>query len=84
MLLPKGLTAVVLSGRRMLGLRYHIFQVNVDGTGLVHQAPAFGADDLAVDVPVAPWEAALGARVGVPLLEGEATLSVPAGTSSCT
>jgi curved DNA-binding protein len=43
-----------------------------------------GADDLAVDVPVAPWEAALGAKVSVPLLEGEATLSVPAGTSSGT
>ena len=41
-----------------------------------------GADDLAVDVAVAPWEAALGARVSLPLLEGEATLSVPPGTSS--
>lgn len=41
-----------------------------------------GEDDLAVDVPVAAWEAALGARIPLPLLEGEATLSVPAGTSS--
>jgi curved DNA-binding protein len=43
-----------------------------------------GDDDLEVDVPVAPWEAALGAKVPVPLLEGEATLSVPAGSSSGT
>jgi DnaJ-class molecular chaperone len=41
-----------------------------------------GADDLEVDLSVAPWEAALGAKVPVPLLEGEATLSVPPGTSS--
>jgi curved DNA-binding protein len=41
-----------------------------------------GEDDLAVDVFVAPWEAALGGRVPVPLLEGEAVLTVPPGSSS--
>lgn len=41
-----------------------------------------GDDDLLVEVPLAPFEAALGAKVSVPLLEGEATLSVPAGSSS--
>lgn len=43
---------------------------------------AEGEDDLATDVWVAPWEAALGARVPVALLEGEATLSVPPGSST--
>ncbi len=38
--------------------------------------------DLEVDLPIAPWEAALGAEVAVPTLEGIATVKVPAGSSS--
>jgi curved DNA-binding protein len=38
--------------------------------------------DLHVDLPVTPWEAALGAEVPVPTLEGEAQLKVPPGSSS--
>jgi curved DNA-binding protein len=37
--------------------------------------------DLYVDLPVAPWEAALGATVPVPTLDGEAKVTVPAGSS---
>src|SRR4051794_15176631 len=37
--------------------------------------------DLEIDVAVAPWKAALGARIGVPTLEGDATVKVPAGSS---
>lgn len=39
-------------------------------------------DDLVVSLPIAPWEAALGAKVDVPTLDGEVTLSIPAGTQS--
>ncbi|HEV7615483.1 MAG TPA: DnaJ C-terminal domain-containing protein [Solirubrobacterales bacterium] len=39
-------------------------------------------DDLVVEVPVAPWEAALGATVPVPTLHGNAKVKVPAGSSS--
>lgn len=39
-------------------------------------------DDLDLDLPVAPWEAALGATVPVPTLEGTAKVRVPAGSSS--
>ncbi|HEV3389926.1 MAG TPA: DnaJ C-terminal domain-containing protein [Solirubrobacteraceae bacterium] len=39
-------------------------------------------DDLDVDLPVAPWEAALGATVPVPTLTGTARVKVPAGSSS--
>ncbi len=35
--------------------------------------------DLYVDLPVAPWEAALGADVPVPTLDGGARVKVPAG-----
>jgi curved DNA-binding protein len=38
--------------------------------------------DLHVELPVAPWEAALGANVAVPTLEGSAKVKVPAGSSS--
>jgi curved DNA-binding protein len=38
--------------------------------------------DLEVMLPLAPWEAALGATVGIDTPGGSATVSVPAGTSS--
>ncbi len=38
--------------------------------------------DLYVDLPLAPWEAALGATVNVPTLSGEVNLKVPAGTTA--
>jgi curved DNA-binding protein len=46
--------------------------------------PRFRVDgrDLSVDLPVAPWEAALGAEVRVPTLDGSARVKVPPGSSS--
>ena len=38
--------------------------------------------DLYVELPVAPWEAALGATVEVPTLEGRTRIKVPPGSSS--
>jgi curved DNA-binding protein len=38
--------------------------------------------DIFVDLPVAPWEAALGAEVPVETLSGSARVRVPAGSSS--
>jgi curved DNA-binding protein len=38
--------------------------------------------DLYTELPVAPWEAALGAEVSVPTLEGGAKVRVPPGSSS--
>ena len=45
--------------------------------------PTFRLDggDLYTDLPVAPWEAALGAEVPVPTLDGSARVKVPAGSS---
>lgn len=39
-------------------------------------------ENLHCDVPLAPWEAVLGAKVAVPTLEGQVELSIPAGSSS--
>ena len=38
--------------------------------------------NLSMDVPITPWEAALGASVIVRLLDGEITLKIPAGIQS--
>ncbi|HET7197106.1 MAG TPA: DnaJ C-terminal domain-containing protein [Burkholderiales bacterium] len=37
--------------------------------------------DLEIDVPLAPWEAALGAQVDVPTLDGRVTMKVPPGST---
>jgi DnaJ-class molecular chaperone len=37
-------------------------------------------DDLELELPAAPWEAALGASVLVPTLDGSVELTIPAGT----
>lgn len=41
-------------------------------------------DDLSVELPVAPWEAALGCKVNVPTLEGSVEMTIPPGTQSGT
>ena len=38
--------------------------------------------DVYLDLPVAPWEAALGASVGVPTPDGEVELTIPKGSAS--
>jgi len=38
--------------------------------------------DLFLDLPLSPWEAALGATVEIPTLSGPVSLKVPAGTSA--
>jgi len=38
--------------------------------------------DLDLEVPLAPWEAALGARIEVPTLEGRVQMKVPAGSKA--
>ena len=38
--------------------------------------------DLDVELPLAPWEAALGAEVEVPTLEGRVKLKVPPGSKA--
>lgn len=38
--------------------------------------------DLTLDVPIAPWEAALGAQIEIPTLEGRVSLRIPPGSRS--
>ena len=41
-----------------------------------------GTDDLQLELPVAPWEAVLGAQVRVPTIEGAVELTIPSGSQS--
>jgi len=38
-----------------------------------------GEDDIQVELPVTPWEVALGARVSAPTLDGPLEMTIPAG-----
>ena len=40
------------------------------------------AHDVYLDVPIAPWEATLGASIKVPTPDGLVDLKIPAGTAS--
>ncbi len=39
-------------------------------------------DDLEVELPIAPWEGVLGARLEVPTIDGQVEMNVPAGSQS--
>ena len=56
--------------------------LRVSVTVLPHDFFKRSGDDLLLEVPVAVHEAALGARIEVPTLEGPARLRIPPGTQS--
>jgi DnaJ-class molecular chaperone len=41
-----------------------------------------GDDDLETEVPIAPWEAALGGKVTVPTLDGSVEMTIPPGAQT--
>ena len=47
-----------------------------------HPRFEIAGDDLATRLPIAPSEAALGAKVALKLVDGEATVAIPPGSSS--
>jgi DnaJ-class molecular chaperone len=47
-----------------------------------HQLFTVRGDDLEVELPIAPWEAALGAKVEAPTIDGKVELTVPPGAQS--
>jgi curved DNA-binding protein len=47
-----------------------------------HSLYTLHGKDVHIEMPVAPWEAALGAKVAVPTLGGTVELTVPAGAQS--
>jgi curved DNA-binding protein len=55
-----------------------IFRIKV----LPHPLYQLNGKDVQIELPLAPWEAALGARVAVPTLGGTVELTIPAGAQS--
>jgi len=49
---------------------------------LPHKVYRFEGEQLVLDLPVTPWEAALGGKVTVPTLQGKIQLTLPANTPS--
>ena len=49
---------------------------------LPHKLFRVNDHDLLIDLPITPWEAALGATVAVPTLQGLVNLKIPAGSKS--
>jgi curved DNA-binding protein len=47
-----------------------------------HPLYRLNGHDLELDLPLAPWEAALGGKVPVPTVDGNVTMTIPAGTQS--
>lgn len=47
-----------------------------------HRLFRVSGHDLYLDVPVAPWEAALGATIELPTLDGRVTMKVPGGSNA--
>jgi curved DNA-binding protein len=47
-----------------------------------HSAFTVRGDDLELELPIAPWEAALGTKVEVPTIDGKVDLTIPAGAQS--
>lgn len=71
------------------GSRIRIPGGNVDGNDLyirLKMEPGsrflVDGDNTEIEVPIAPWEAALGTAMEVPTLDGNADIKVPAGVSS--
>jgi curved DNA-binding protein len=55
-----------------------IFRIKV----LAHPLYLLNGKDVQIELPLAPWEAALGAKVAVPTLGGTVELTIPAGAQS--
>jgi curved DNA-binding protein len=55
-----------------------IFRIKV----LAHALYQLNGKDVQIELPLAPWEAALGAKVTVPTLGGTVELTIPAGAQS--
>ena len=84
--IPKGMT----NGQKMLlrGKGGKGFNGGKDGnlylniSFLPHRLFRALDHDLYIDVPLSPWEAALGATVKVPTIEGAVNIKIPAGAKS--
>ena len=82
---PAGITAgkkIRLSGQGLAGMGNNPGDLLLEVAIAPHAHYRLEDKDIYLDLPIAPWEAALGAKVTVPTLAGKINLKVPAGAKS--
>ncbi len=83
--IPKGVTEgqqIRLSGQGAPGLNGRRGDLFLQIGFASHKLYRVENKDIYLNVPIAPWEAALGASVQIPTLSGKIDLKIPAGTQS--
>jgi len=83
--IPAGITVgkkIRLSGQGMAGAGGSAGDLFLEIAITPHAHYRLDDKDIYLDLPIAPWEAALGAKVTVPTLAGRINLKIPAGAKS--
>lgn len=83
--IPAGITAgqkIRLSGQGKAGMGSKAGDLYVEIQIASHKFFRLEDKDIYLDLPLPPWEAALGTKVTVPTLAGKISLSIPAGARS--
>ena len=82
---PAGIIAgkkIRLSGQGIAGMGNNPGDLFLEIAIAPHAHYRLEEKDIYLDLPIAPWEAALGAKVTVPTLAGRINLKIPAGAKS--
>ena len=83
--IPAGISSgkkIRLAGQGETGRGGDTADLYLEITILPHPHYRLESKDIYLDLPIAPWEAALGAKVTVPTLAGKINLAIPAGAQS--
>ncbi len=83
--IPAGITSgkkIRLSGQGRAGMGGSAGDLLLEINIATHSHYRLDASNVILDLPIAPWEAALGAKVTVPTLAGKINLTIPAGAKS--
>lgn len=83
--IPAGITSgkkIRLSGQGRAGMGDSAGDLLLEISIATHSHYRLDGSNVILDLPIAPWEAALGAKVTVPTLAGKINLTIPAGAKS--
>lgn len=83
--IPAGIASgkkIRLSGQGKAGMGSKAGDLYLEVQIAPHKHYRLEGKDIYLDLPVAPWEAALGAKVTVPTMAGKINLTIPAGARS--
>lgn len=83
--IPAGITSgkkIRLSGQGRTGMGGSAGDLLLEINIATHAHYRLDGSNVILDLPIAPWEAALGAKVTVPTLAGKINLTIPAGAKS--